>query len=168
MVTLSALSYRNLFIEEMISNLEKGGNMKDTELEEISTTESGTVKKKDAVKWLESLGDPDPEKLLDSVEPKPDGFSGSTFATPISSISSIRATGSPEFIEEFAKLLKVFLSFESYHTRLALNLKKIRDRETEELTDNYALYVSVAERSGRGADVEVSDDFFDSFKKSSE
>lgn len=133
------------------------------ELEKIRTTDSGTVKKKDAVRWMENLGDPDPDKLLDSVEPKPKDFSGSTFATPI---SSIRVTGSAEFVQEFAKLLKIFLSFETHQTRLALNVKKIKDRETEELTDNYALYVSVAERSGRGSGTEVDRNIFEGFKDS--
>lgn len=112
-------------------------------LEALPKTDSGSVKKEDAVKWLESLDPPTKTELLDSIVAKPSGHSGSTFATPI---SNIRLTGGPEFIETWAAVLKPFLEKESVKTRLEVNLQQIENRETGELTNNFALYLSVAER----------------------
>lgn len=119
-----------------------------TNLEEIETTDSGSVRKKDAMNWLESLENPEiPEalenQLIQSVVPKPQDHSGSAFPTPI---SQVRVTGRPEFIEQVAKLFQWFNVFESSATRLAINLQQVKDRETEEFTDNYALYLSGAVR----------------------
>ena len=114
-----------------------------TELRSLPTTESGAVRKSDAMKWLEGLDEPDKRELTSSVTPKPTNHSGSTHATPI---SNIRVTGKPEFIENFAALLKPFLEFESEDTRLELKISQIEDRDAGELTDNYALYLNVAER----------------------
>jgi hypothetical protein len=41
---------------------------------------------------------------------------------------------------------KPLLEFESEDTRLEINLQQTEDRDTGGLTDNYALYLSVAER----------------------
>ena len=116
-------------------------------LEQLNTTQSGSIKKKHALQWIKDLGDPDEEELITEIHPKPKNHSGSTFPEPI---SNIRVTGNPEFITEFAKLLKPLLLWESSATRIELNLKQIKDRETEELTDNYALYFSVASRGREG------------------
>jgi len=125
----------------------------DTQLEELDTTQSGTIRKKDAMQWLQDLEDPEiPESvktdLIKSVIPKPDGHSGSAFPTPI---SQVRVTGRPEFIESVARLFKWFTLWESSATRLSINLQKIEDRDSGELTDNYALYLSTAMRGTQGA-----------------
>lgn len=118
------------------------------ELTELPTTGSGAVRKRDAMQWLKSLNEPTEEELIGSVIPKPYNFTGSTFPTPI---SNIRVTGRPEFIEAVAKLLKPLLAYESSATRLAINLQRIEDRDTGELTGNYALYLSAAQRGKEGA-----------------
>ena len=123
-----------------------------TSLDDLETTDSGSVRKKDALNWLESLENPEiPEaledELIQSVVPKPQDHSGSAFPTPI---SQVRVTGRPEFIEQVAKLFKWFNTFESSATRLAVNLQQVEDRETGELTDNYALYLSAAVRGKEG------------------
>ncbi|WP_216635659.1 hypothetical protein [Haloferax sp. Q22] len=119
-----------------------------SQLEELETTDSGSVRKKDALSWLESLENPEiPEaledQLIQSVTPKPQSHSGSAFPTPI---SQVRVTGRPEFVEQVAKLFQWFNVFESSATRLQINLQQIEDRETEEFTENYALYLSSAVR----------------------
>lgn len=85
--------------------------------------------------------------MIQSVVPKPQNHSGSAFPTPI---SQIRITGRPEFIEQVARLFQWFNVFESSATRLAIKLQQIEDRETGELTDNYALYLSAAVRGKDG------------------
>jgi hypothetical protein len=114
-----------------------------TELETLPTTDSGHVKKKHAMRWLDRLDEPTDEELVQSVVPKPNGFTGSKYPTEI---SEVRVTGAPEFIETIAGLLKPLQKLEDDKTRLELNLQRTEDRDTGELTDNYALYISVAER----------------------
>lgn len=80
-----------------------------------------------------------------SILPKPAGFEGSTFETDI---SNIRVTGDARFIETIAGLLTPLLNLENDETRVALYLKRTKVRDTENHTGNYALYLSVAERSG--------------------
>jgi hypothetical protein len=118
-----------------------------TALSDLPTTDSGSIRKQDAMEWMWSLDDPDEDELIGTLIPKPDGFEGSTFATPI---STVRVTGRPAFIQAVAKLLQPLLVWESSATRVALNVKQVQDRETGEFTDNYALYLSAAER-GREA-----------------
>lgn len=118
--------------------------MSKTALEELPTTDSGSVRKKDAMRWMDQLGDVDDEELIGALVPKPEDHSGSSFPTPY---SGVRVTGTPEFITQVAKLLKPLLAWESSATRLALKVQRIEDRESGELTDNYALYLSAAERS---------------------
>ena len=113
------------------------------ELESLPTTESGHVKKKHAMEWLASINSSADEELKRAVVPKPSGFEGSKYATEI---SGVRVTGSPEFIEAVAGRLKPLRDLEAGETRLELNLQRTEHRETGELTDNYALYLSVAER----------------------
>jgi hypothetical protein len=113
------------------------------ELSTLPTTDSGHVKKKHAMRWLDGLNEPSGADLKKAVVPKPNGFSGSKYATEI---SAVRVTGDPQFIEAVAGLLKPLRDLEDESTRLELNLQQTEDRETEELTDNYALYLSVAER----------------------
>jgi hypothetical protein len=118
-----------------------------TELEQLETTASGSVRKQDAMRWLQQLDDAnDDEALIGAVVPKPEDHSGSGFPTPY---SGIRVTGTPAFITQIAKLLKPLLVWESSATRVALKVQQIEDRDSGELTDNYALYLSVAERSNQ-------------------
>lgn len=116
-----------------------------TELKRLQTSDAGNVEKSDAMKWLNRINEPTDKELKSAMVPKPNGFSGSTFATEI---SNIRLTGDPEFIETAAGLFTALLDLEDAHTRLEINLQQIEDRDTDELTDNYALYLSVAERGG--------------------
>lgn len=115
-----------------------------TGLDELPTTDSGHVPKRDAMRWLETLEKASDEDLKQTVVEKPAGFTGSTYPTEI---SNVRLTGGPEFIEAAGSLMKPLLEFENATTRVELNVQQTQDRETEELTDNYALYISVAERS---------------------
>lgn len=95
------------------------------------------------MQWLESLDEPTDRELQNAIVAKPSEFSGSTYPT---SVSNIRLTGDPRFIETVAGLLKPLLELEDIHTRVELNLQKTEDRDTGERTGNYALYFSVAER----------------------
>lgn len=115
-----------------------------TGLEQLPTTESGSVKKSDAMDWLSDLERPSPTELQQAVVEKPSDFSGSTFPTDI---STIRLTGDPQFIETVAGLFNWFVDMEDYSRRVEINLQKTEDRDTGETTGNYALYLSVAERS---------------------
>jgi hypothetical protein len=116
-------------------------------LERKPTTKSGSVRKRDAMDWLKRLDEPSDDELIAAVTHKPDGFSGSTFATPVSQVC---VTGDSEFIAAVAGLLKPMLAWESSATRLDLKVQQVEDRETGELTDNYALYLGAAERGGQG------------------
>lgn len=121
----------------------KRGTGTRTRLESLPTTDSGAIRKAKALEWLRSLDPPSEDDLLRSVTPKPKGFTGSTFAADV---STLRVTGDPEFLEAFAGLLEPFLELEGERTRLEVNLQRTEDRDSGELTDNYALYLSVAER----------------------
>lgn len=113
-------------------------------LSDLSTTDSGSVRKATAMKWLDSLDEPTDRELKEAFIPKPTGFSGSTYPT---SISNVRITGDPAFVETVAGLLKPIQDLEGSRTRVEINLQKTEDRDTGELTGNYALYLSVAERA---------------------
>lgn len=119
-----------------------------TELEQLATTKSGSIRKQDALDWLETLDTPSDKELIAAVTPKPTDHSGSKYAT---AISSIRVTGAPEFVETVAALLTPLLAWESSATRLALNLQQTEDRDSGDLTENYALYLSAAVRGNQGA-----------------
>lgn len=114
-----------------------------TQLEQLPTTDSGHVVKRHATEWLTGLDEASEQDLRDSVVAKSKGFSGSKYATEI---SDIRVTGTPKFVEVIGSLFKPLLEFESEETRLEINLQRTEDRDTGELTENYALYLSVAER----------------------
>jgi len=116
-----------------------------TQLGRLDTTDTGSVKKVDAMQWLENLDEPTRKEFKDAIVEKPDGFSGSTFPTDI---STIRVTGNANFIETVAGLFKPILDMEDYRTYVEINLQKVEEKDSGELTDNYALYLSVAERSG--------------------
>lgn len=119
----------------------------DTEepkLEELPTTDSGAVRKKQAMAWMQSLDEPDEEAMKEAVVPKPYNHEGSTFPEPI---TRIRIDGHPDYITEVAKMFKMMLDLEGINTRLSINLQQVEDSETGELRDDvYALYLSVAER----------------------
>lgn len=113
------------------------------ELSKLPTTDSGSVRKADAMEWLDGLDEPTPTELKRAFIPKPSAFSGSTYPA---SISNIRITGDPAFIETVAGLLKPIQEREGPGTRVEINLQQTEDRDTGEMTGNYALYLSVAER----------------------
>jgi|GEM_PF-2430573 len=115
-----------------------------TDLEQLPTTSAGNIKKSDAIEWLESRDRPSSAKLRKAVVEKPSDFSGSTFPTDI---STIRLTGDAQFIETVAGLFQWMVDMEDYSRRVEINLQETEDRDTSELTGNYALYLSVAERS---------------------
>ena len=114
-----------------------------SELETLPTTDTGHVKKKHAMKWLSTIEETTNKTLTQAVTPKPSGFTGSKYATEI---SGVRVTGAPEFVEAVAGLLKPLRELEAEETRLELSLQQTEHRETGARTDNYALYISVAER----------------------
>jgi len=118
-----------------------------TDLEALPTTDSGSVRKHDAMGWLADFDEPSADELIAAVTPKPYDHSGSTFPTPI---SQVRVTGDAEFVTAVAGLLKPLLTWESSATRVDLKVQQIKDRETGELTDNYALYLGAAERGYEG------------------
>lgn len=114
-----------------------------TQLTNLPTTDSGTVRKSDAMEWLTSLDTPTDDELQASVVSKDSDASGSSYAR---GDSMVRVTGDPAFVEKFAGFLTPFLAFENDDTRLEISLKQAEDRDTSERTENHALYVSVAER----------------------
>lgn len=117
-----------------------------TDLETLGSTKSGSIRKEDAMQWLSNLNRPNPTELRRSVLPKPAGFEGSAYATDV---SSIRVTGDARFVETIAGLLEPLVAMENDETRVELNLKRTKDRDTEQYTGNYALYLSVAQRGGQ-------------------
>lgn len=114
-----------------------------TDLESLPTTASGSVKKADAIEWLQDRPRPSSAELRRAVVEKPSDFSGSTFPTDI---STIRLTGDPQFIETIAGVFTWIVDMEDYSRRVEINLKKTDDRETGKETGNYALYLSLTER----------------------
>lgn len=114
-----------------------------SQLEQLPTTDSGHIVKRHAIDWLSSLNEASEQEIRDAVVAKPKSFSGSKYPTEI---SGIRITGGPEFVEAVGSLFKPLLQFEGEETRLEINLQRTECRDTGELTDNYALYLSVAER----------------------
>lgn len=62
------------------------------------------------------------------------------------SISNVRITGDPAFLETIAELFKPLLELENTSTRVEINLKETEHPDTGEKIGNYALYLSVAER----------------------
>lgn len=112
-------------------------------LSNLPTTDSGSVRKADAMKWLDGLNKPTDGELKSAFIPKPTDFSGSTYPT---SISNVRITGDPAFVEIVAALLQPIQDLEDGRTRVEINLQQTEDRDTGDLTKNYALYLSVAER----------------------
>lgn len=121
--------------------------MDTPELETLDTTDSGTVRKASAMAWLNGLDEPTSDELVAAVTPKPYEHTGSTFATPI---SRIRVTGDAAFVTTVAALLQPLLTWETSATRVDMNLQRIEDRDTGELTDNWALYLGAAERGNEG------------------
>lgn len=115
------------------------------ELEGLPSTKSGAIRKRDSVEWLRQLNRPSAVDLKASVLPKPVGFTGSTYETDI---SNFRVTGDARFIETVAALLQPLLDLENDETRLEISLKRTKVRDTSQYTGNYALYLSVADRSG--------------------
>ena len=116
------------------------------DLETLRSTKSGAIRKRNSMAWLEGLNRPSPTELRGSVLPKPAGFTGSSFETDI---SNVRVTGDAAFVEAVAGLLQPLVDLENDETRLEINLQRTKIRDTSQYTGNYALYLSVAERSGR-------------------
>lgn len=113
------------------------------EVSNLPTTESGSVRKKDAMRWLDSIDEPTDKELKGAFLVKPAGFSGSTSPT---SISTVRITGDPTFVEAVAGLFKPIHDLEGANTRVEINLQETEHRDTGEFTGNYALYLSIANR----------------------
>lgn len=113
-------------------------------LKELPTTDSGHIKKADAKEWMNSLPQYEVEEVIESMKAKPTSHSGSLFPTET---SSIRVTGDAEFIKKFAGLIQPIWENDVGGTRVEINLEKAEDSETGEITDNYALYLNVAERA---------------------
>lgn len=114
-----------------------------TQLTNLPTTDSGTIRKADAMEWLASLDVPTDDELQAAVVSKSNDASGSSYAR---ADSNVRVTGDPAFVRTFAGLLTPFLEFEKDDTRLDITLKQVEDRDTGDRTGNYALYISVVER----------------------
>ena len=114
-----------------------------SDLDQLPTTDSGHVVKRHAVQWLENADEPTGDELRDTVVPKPANFTGSKYPTEI---STVRITGEPHFVEAAGSLLKPLLELENNETRVEIKLQRTEDRSTGKLTDNFALYLSVAER----------------------
>lgn len=121
-----------------------GQHVEGVGLADLPRTDSDAVRKADAMPWLASLDRPSDADLIDAVVPKPTDHSGSTFAT---ATSNVRVTGDPAFVETVAGLLRPFLELETEDTRLEINLRAVEDRDTGDLTGNFALYLSAAERA---------------------
>ena len=114
-----------------------------TKLDTLKRSSSGNVRKDDTINWLAGLSEPSPEELVQSITPKKYGAKGSTFASPT---SEIRISGTAEFVEAFAGLLRPFLATENQTTRLDIKLQRIKDRDSGEITDDYSLHLHVADR----------------------
>lgn len=112
-------------------------------LDELPTTDAGSIRKQQAMDWLSSISEPTDAELRNAFLPKPSDFTGSTYPT---SISNIRITGDAKFVETVAALLKPVQGLEGGNTRVEINLQQTENRETGETTGNYALYLSVAQR----------------------
>jgi hypothetical protein len=95
------------------------------------------------MQWLENNQEPTRKELKDAVVPKPAGFTGSKYPTEI---STVRITGESTFVETAGSLLKPLLELEDDTTRVEINLQRTEDRKTGALTNNFALYISIAER----------------------
>lgn len=122
-------------------------NTNARKLEELPTTASGSVRKADSMGWIAGLQETSDDDLLAATVPMPYSHSGSTFAEPI---SNVRVTGDAAFITAVAGLLKPLLAWESSATRVDLKVQQVKDRDSGELTDNYALYLGAAERGNEG------------------
>jgi hypothetical protein len=116
------------------------------DLDALRSTKSGAIRKRNSIEWLQDLDRPTSTELKSSILPKPAGFTGSTFETDI---SNIRITGDARFVETVAGLLTPLLDLENDETRVEINLQRTKVRDTNQYTGNYALYLSVAERSGK-------------------
>ena len=95
------------------------------------------------MKWMEGLDEPSAEELKDAVIPKPSDFSGSKYPTEI---STVRINRTPEFIEAAGAFLKPLLKFKNDTACVDINLQRTKDRDTQELTNDYALYLSIVEQ----------------------
>lgn len=115
-----------------------------TRLDDLPMTSAGQVPKRHALRWLSEVDDTQPDQLTEVIVPKPKGFTGNKLPTPI---SDLRITGDSTYLEAIAGLIKPVRTLENDETRLDLKLEKIKDRETGKMTENYVLYLSVAERS---------------------
>jgi hypothetical protein len=116
------------------------------DLDALRSTKSGAIRKRNSIEWIQDLDRPTSTELKSSTLPKPAGFTGSTFETDI---SNIRITGDARFVETVAGLLTPLLDLENDETRVEINLQRTKVRDTNQYTGNYALYLSVAERSGK-------------------
>lgn len=129
-------------IPEPTSTPDRTPAPRPAELSTLPVTNSRSVRKQDAMKWLANLNEPTDRELQHASVAKPQGFTDSTYPA---SISNIRITGDPKFVETVAALLNPIQGFEGTNTRVEINLQKTEDRDSGEETGNYALYLSVAD-----------------------
>ena len=114
-----------------------------TEIELLADVESGYVPKEKAMQWLHQREVPSEEDFMDHIVSKPYHHTGSTYAEEI---SDVRVKGSPEFLEAVAGFFRPFLKCENNRTRLEINLQRVTDRDTGELTDAYSLHLKSVDR----------------------
>lgn len=114
-----------------------------TDIERIKRTDSGNIRKDDAMKWLVERSIPTDEELLQAVIPQKYGSTGKTFHKPI---SDIRIKGDAEFVETVAGLFKSFEKLDMGKTRLSISLGKVKDKKTGAETDTWRLYLRAVER----------------------
>lgn len=113
------------------------------QLRDLPSTGSGHVPKHRAIEWLERPDSPSEEDVATAFVPKPRWFTGSEYPTPI---SDVRLVGELEYVETMAGPFTPVLALENDPPRLYSRLQAIEDHEPGELTDDYALYLSVTER----------------------
>lgn len=120
-------------------------------IDELPTTEHGTVRKSDSMRWLENLEPVDlpdevKEQMLKQVNPIPDNHEGTTYSTPY---TDFRVTGTAEWVTLFARIVKSLTAWETTATYLKLNVKECTDDDGR-ATGGYAMQIQVQERGKEG------------------
>lgn len=113
------------------------------EIDGIRRTDSGNVRKDDAMGWLDRRRPPTDEEMLDAIVPQRYGSTGKTFHQPI---SDVRIKGDAAFVERVAGLFRSWLQVENATTRLDIKLRKVKNEQTGADTDTWALYLRAVER----------------------
>ena len=114
------------------------------DITDLPTTPSRSIKKEHLFELIENADSPSKGEIIGSIEPKQRDQTGTSYHQPN---STMRFTGDAEFITAMLRMLQPFLVWETSETRINITVKETMDRETEEYTDNYVLYFSVAHRT---------------------